>query len=115
MYLTTQEKKTVVFVLALLILGIGLDFLYKYSQRDDFINCQALQEKLSKKSDINRARLSELSAIPALNEQLAKAIIAYRNLNGDFRSIEDLKNIKGIKDKKLEQLKKYITIESPSD
>jgi len=114
MYLTTQEKKTVVFVLALLILGIGLDFLHKYGQRDNFVNYQRIQERFSRKVDINKALLSELSSIPVLSEQLAKAIIDYRAFKGNFRSIEELKNIRGIKDKKLEQLRNYITIESSS-
>lgn len=111
-YLTSQERRTIVFVLSLLILGLGLDFLRNNIRRENFINYQAIQEKFSRKVDINKARLSEIKSIPVLNEQLAKSIIDYRNLNGDFKGIEELKNIKGIKDKKLEQLRKYITIES---
>lgn len=113
-YLTSQEKKTVVFVLALLILGLGLDFLGKNKRPGHFINYQAIQEKFSRKVDINKAPLLELSSTPELNEQLAKSIIEYRSLNGNFQNIEELKNIKGIKDKKLEKLKKYVSVESSS-
>lgn len=41
---------------------------------------------------------------------LAEKIFNYRKENGKFKSIEDLKNVNGIGDKKFESLKKYITI-----
>ncbi|MDD5355738.1 MAG: helix-hairpin-helix domain-containing protein [Candidatus Omnitrophica bacterium] len=110
-YLTSQERKTVIFVLALLILGIGLDFSRKNARPRHLFDYEAVQRKLSKKVDINKAPLSEISSIDGISEQLAKDIIEYRNLEGGFKDINELKNIKGIKDKKLESLKKYITID----
>jgi competence ComEA-like helix-hairpin-helix protein len=113
-YLTPQEQKTIIFVLALLILGLGLDFLYKNSPRKGLIDYKAIEDSLSVKVDINKATLPELIFIPTLNEKLAQAIIDWRTLNGNFKNLEELKNIKGIKDKKLEKLRKYLTIESHS-
>ena len=110
-YLTTQERKTIVFVLALLILGIGLDFFKKKTNRADLINYKLLEGRLFEKVDINRASFSEITTIPGVGEKLAYSIIAYRKSHGRFKNIEELKRVKGIKDRKLEKLKKYITIE----
>ncbi|MDD5005075.1 MAG: helix-hairpin-helix domain-containing protein [Candidatus Omnitrophica bacterium] len=112
--LTSQEKKTIIFVLSLCILGIGLDFFRKKADRIDLVNYKALEEQLIKKSDINKAGFSELANIPGVGERLAYSIIDYRKAKGGFKNIEELKEIKGIKDKKLEQLKKYLTLENNS-
>ena len=40
----------------------------------------------------------------------AQNIIDYRNENGLFKSIEDLKNVTGISEKLFEQIKEFITI-----
>lgn len=110
-HLTSQERKTVIFVLCLLVLGIGLDFINKNTNRANLINFRIPQEQLFDKVDINKATLSELMTIPNLGAGAAQAIIDYRQSQGCFKNIDELKEIKGIKDKKLEKLKKYITLE----
>ena len=108
--LTSQERKTIIFILSILILGIGLDFLKKKTSAYNLIEYETLKEQLFKKVDINRASFFELITIPGLGENSARAIIDYRKSQGGFKDIEELKQIKGIKDKKLEQLRKYIKL-----
>ena len=62
------------------------------------------------KVNINKATITELTQLPGVGESLAKRIIEYRNINGKFKSIEDLKNVSGIGEKKLENLREYIII-----
>ena len=62
------------------------------------------------KVNINKATITELTQLPGVGESLAKRIIEYRNINGKFKSIEDLKNVSGIGEKKLESLREYIII-----
>jgi competence ComEA-like helix-hairpin-helix protein len=112
LYLTSQERKTIVFVLSLLILGIGLDFFKQKTGRANLINFPALEEKMFEKIDINKAGALEFATIPGVGEKLAEAIVEERKIKGDFEDIEDLKRVRGIKNKKLEQLKKYITLET---
>ena len=45
-----------------------------------------------------------------MGDALAQRIITYRNENGKFKSIEDLKNVSGIGNKKYDSLKEYIEI-----
>jgi len=41
----------------------------------------------------------------------AKAIIEYRQKNGPFKTVDDLKDVKGIGDKLAAQLKDQVTVE----
>ncbi len=63
------------------------------------------------KIDINKASLKELEEIPGIGKILAQRIVKYREKYGSFKSIEELKNIKGIGSKKFELLKKYLKVE----
>lgn len=60
--------------------------------------------------DINTASAEELDKLPNIGPARAADIIAYREENGDFSSIEELKNISGIGDKTFENLKDLITV-----
>lgn len=62
------------------------------------------------KININKAGLDELKNLPGVGDSLAGRILSYRNENGNFKSIYDLKNVSGIGDKKFESLKEYVTI-----
>lgn len=62
------------------------------------------------KININKATQAELEIIPGIGPSTALKIINYRNENGKFKSIEDIKNISGIGDSKYEKMKDYITI-----
>lgn len=64
----------------------------------------------SSKININKADIEKLKSLPGVGDALAQRIITYRNENGKFKSIEDLKNVSGIGDKKYDSLKEYIEI-----
>lgn len=60
--------------------------------------------------NINKASLTELTGISGIGESRAQAIIDYREKNGGFRSVEEIKNVDGIKDGLFSKIKDYITI-----
>lgn len=60
--------------------------------------------------NINTASLEELQKINGVGEIKAKSIINYREKNGGFKSIDEMKNIEGIGDKTFEKMKDQITI-----
>src|SRR5690242_4610647 len=47
------------------------------------------------KVDLNKASTKELAKVKGLNANKAKAIVAYRKKHGDFKSVDDLKEVKG--------------------
>nr|WP_239585920.1 helix-hairpin-helix domain-containing protein [Bacillus mesophilus] len=59
--------------------------------------------------NINVAEQAELETLPGIGPSKAAAIIAYREENGSFKTIEDLGLVSGIGDKSLEKLREYIT------
>lgn len=60
--------------------------------------------------NINTAPLSELTKLSGIGESRAQAIIDYREKNGSFGSIEEIKKVDGIKDGLFSKIKDYITI-----
>ena len=64
----------------------------------------------SSKVSINTATLNELMKIKGIGETRAKAIIEYREKNGNFNSIEEIKNVKGIGNSIYEKIKPYISL-----
>ena len=60
--------------------------------------------------DLNMATKKELESLPGVGEVIAQRILDYRNQNGMFETLEELKNVQGIGDKVFEELEPYITI-----
>ena len=67
-------------------------------------------EVLSSKVNINTASASELITLDGIGESTAAKIIAYRQANGSFASIEEIKKVSGIGDRKYEAIKDRITV-----
>lgn len=62
------------------------------------------------KININTADEVELDNLPGIGPSIAKKIVDYRNENGKFNNIEDIKNVSGIGDSKYEDIKDNITV-----
>ena len=60
--------------------------------------------------NINTADKDELMTLPGIGETRAEAIIRYRNAHGEFKSIDDIKNITGIKEGIFEKIRSLITV-----
>ncbi|MDE6363973.1 MAG: helix-hairpin-helix domain-containing protein [Lachnospiraceae bacterium] len=60
--------------------------------------------------NINTATVPELTSVSGIGESRAKAIVDYREKYGRFGSIEDIKNVDGIKDGLFSKIKDKITI-----
>jgi competence protein ComEA len=59
--------------------------------------------------DLNRVSMEDLCLIPGIGEPLAQEIIAFRRKRG-FRSVEELKKVRGIGEKKYQDLKEFFII-----
>ena len=60
--------------------------------------------------NINTADVNELATLKGIGPKTAERIIEYRKNNGSIKSIEEIKNVKGIGDKKFENIKDRLRI-----
>ncbi|MGJ5711814.1 helix-hairpin-helix domain-containing protein [Staphylococcus auricularis] len=60
--------------------------------------------------NLNQATETDLQTIPGIGPSKAKAIIEFRETQGSFTSIDQLKEVKGIGDKTFENLAPYLTV-----
>ncbi|TRX56637.1 ComEA family DNA-binding protein [Thalassomonas sp. M1454] len=62
------------------------------------------------KVNVNKAGVEQLSSLKGLGEKKAQAIVQYRDTYGPFKSIEELKNVKGIGVKFIEKNSAYLVL-----
>ena len=79
-------------------------------ENNNIINEEINNKENSNIININNASLSELMNLPGIGEAKANSIIEYREKNGLFNEVEDIKNVSGISEKIFESIKEYITI-----
>jgi len=97
-------------ILALLIIGlfcIGISYYHKVNsariETIDIIEARSLIY-------INKAAPAQLERLPGIGPVLAYDIVLYRDNIGGFKDIEELKNVKGIGNKKFDKIKDLISI-----
>lgn len=75
-----------------------------------FDNNSGTKESESGVININNASVEDLMKLSGIGESKAKNIIEYRDANGGFKDINDIKNVKGIGDSIFDKIKDHITI-----
>ncbi len=60
--------------------------------------------------NINTATAEELDKLPGIGPVKSQAIIQYREEHGGFKSIDEIKNVKGIKEGEFGKIKDNITV-----
>lgn len=64
--------------------------------------------------NINTASAAELGELKGIGDAKAQVIVAYREKNGPFKSVDDLRQVRGIGDKLLEKLRPHVTVGLPA-
>jgi competence protein ComEA len=84
---------------------LGTPFLERCPQVGKMSAAQSLALDLP--IDINKAGFEDLVLVPGIGEKTAVQIIALREAKGSLRSLEELQELSGMKEKKFDKLKKY--------
>jgi competence ComEA-like helix-hairpin-helix protein len=129
--LTNTERKVMLFLVVTLFVGVGIRLYqatfpsapqFEYHASDStFAALSSVPEdtlteapregidELSGKLNINTATKQQLLDLPGIGEVTADRIVVYRTENGKFSSIDELRAIKGMSKRKIENLRPLIT------
>ena len=80
------------------------------SMGHDIDKTQQTNSGESGKININNASVSLLQTLPNIGSVLAQRIVDYREENGNFSAPEDLLMVEGIGEKRLDEIREYITV-----
>lgn len=69
------------------------------------------QSPSNNKININNATMEELQTLTGIGPSKAEAIISYREENGPFQAVDEIKNVSGIGEKSFEKIKDNITVQ----
>jgi competence ComEA-like helix-hairpin-helix protein len=127
--LTPSERTVILFLLVAFAAGIGVRFTrslfasppnFDYSASDSTYAAVAAalddpepepETKHTGPVRINTAGKTELMTLPGVGEKMAERILLERTERGPFRSVDDLKRVRGIGAKRIEQLKPLVTLD----
>ena len=82
----------------------------KVDQNSEMTDKSGQTTKRNGKVNINTASKKELITLEGIGETTADRIIEYRKEIGKFKTIEDLKNVKGIGDAKFNKIKEKVEV-----
>jgi competence ComEA-like helix-hairpin-helix protein len=106
--LAKQERQAVLFLTAVALLGVGISFFAKVNARvERFMHSDSHIAKL----DINKAAYEDFLNAKAVSSSLAKKIIEYRSSHKEIASLEELKEIKGIGERRLKRLEEAFFVQ----
>lgn len=69
------------------------------------------EKPVVKKININTASASDIATLPFISFNLARDIVDYRLLHEGFKEIEDLENVEGFPNQKIDRFALYLTLE----
>lgn len=117
-----NKRAKVILAVCLFAFIVAAGFVVEHFEKDAFIMETVAEDDgalyqsegegvVDGKININSAGTEELETLSGIGEALAGRIIAYREENGPFVSIEEITKVSGISEKKLEAIRDYICAE----
>lgn len=107
-YLTAHEKYLILFLCLCLFSALSLKVLNLKNIALEVQN--NADEEILFPLDINSATYTQLLQVPGIGPVTAQRIIEYRHVHGKINNLYQLKEIKGIGEKKFQVLQKYFKI-----
>ncbi len=88
-----------------------LIYFNKNFQYEKYLFIKKSQEKKQYLININLGTWYDFASLPGISDNLAKEILRNREENGRFNSVDELRRVNGIGEKKLKAIKQYLTLE----
>ena len=110
---TKQERLVLLGLAFVLLSGSIFQYLLKrYPRLKDSVFLLE-NDRVGPKVDLNTASLEDLVRLPYIGEYTARNILAYRAEKGRFASVEEVKFVKGIKEKNYQRFSRYLMVRKP--
>jgi len=114
----SEETSPEILFIKIIFIFLGLFVIWQQSVSwvyagDLETECQLYKERAGsnlKKIDINRATEEDLEALPGIGVKTARAIVAYGKAIGGYKSLEQLRLVRGVGDKVYDCLKDLVTV-----
>ncbi|MCA9230838.1 MAG: helix-hairpin-helix domain-containing protein [Planctomycetales bacterium] len=104
-----RDQGTLLVVVSCSLAMIGCYWWYHGGQRGELINIDRAPPLQARyQVDINKAEWPEIIQLPGLGKTLAQRILNDRELNGEFRELEDLQRVSGIGPRTLERIRPFL-------
>ena len=108
--LTKEERAVLVFLFSVFIAGNGLGYaIKKYPRLKNSVQFIEANQPY-RKVNINKASYAELVSVQYIGPSTATKILEWRAQKGSFISLDQIKAIKGIDQKKFEIFSKYLFV-----
>lgn len=105
-----MSKREILVLVILIAVLIALNIV-NYAKRERLkANTIVVVEEIAVKIPINTAQTDELDVLPGIGPALAGRIVAYRKEHGPFKTVEDIKKVKGIGNKLFEKMLPFIEL-----
>lgn len=106
--LTNHEARVLAVFAAVLCFGSAFNFITKkYPRLINIVN-RLDTDYVPRKIDINTADKEALKSVPYIGEYTATAILDFRNTHGPFKSLEELKKVRGIREDNFKRFSPYL-------
>jgi competence ComEA-like helix-hairpin-helix protein len=109
-WLRPEQQRGLCWILAGLFLVLASSLIRDRWMRDRVEFDQLPSRPIDFRLDLNQANKFELVQLPGVGTKLAETIVEYRRANGDFRSIDDLREVSGVGPATLDGLRPYLTV-----
>ena len=110
LHFTKQEKQVLLLVAAVFAAGslthYALERWPAVKNAVDVVESAEIYPKL----DVNTASFEELVGVPYIGEYTARQIIDYRQQKGPFKSLEEIKLVRGIKEKNFAKFSGFLRV-----
>jgi competence ComEA-like helix-hairpin-helix protein len=130
---SNYEKRAIFVLIAFLLIGSGVR-IYKHKvlstkieiwveddSKEEGVNLEdSVQTENSEnysrlQIDLNKAELEDLCTLPGIGTVKARAIINFRNKNGNFGNIDELAEVYGIGSSMVDNFRDFVLIDSVCD